>query len=149
MHSTSIAIPCSFSGGGGGGEEECDPPCDNIEYVCVEGYCSNCSPIVIDVLGNGFDLSDAPDGVDFDLNADSIANRISWTRAGSDDAWLVLDRDDNEMIDDGTELFGTVTSQPASDEPNGFLALAEFDDPAKGGNDDGRIDKRDAVFPYL
>lgn len=49
-------------------------------------------------------------------------------------------------------MFGNRTPQPdppAGEERNGFLALAEYDKPANGGNGDGVIDKKDAVFDSL
>lgn len=47
------------------------------------------------------------------------------------------------------QLFGNITSQPESPDPNGFLALAEYDRREKGGNGDGKIDEKDAIFPLL
>jgi hypothetical protein len=50
------------------------------------------------------------------------------------------------------EILGDVTPQPTPPKgtlPNRFLALAVFDRPEKGGNGDGVIDSRDAVFSDL
>ena len=137
----------------------CDPDPTEI-FMCQQGggtydfgscQCGQ-SPIVIDVLGNGFNLTNAQNGVNFDINGDGTQDRIAWSSTNSDDAWLSLDRNGNGTIDSGKELFGNSTEQPApsaGEMKNGFLALAEFDKLVNGGNADGKISQLDAVFANL
>jgi hypothetical protein len=59
--------------------------------------------------------------------------------------WLALDRDGNGAIDDGSELFGSMTVLSSGRRAaNGFIALRELD-----ADGDGRITPRDPGFSRL
>jgi hypothetical protein len=112
-----------------------DPPC-----CCT-------SPILIDVARDGFRLTSWTDGVEFAPRPGFRLSARAWTEPNSDDAWLVLDRDGDGVINDGSEMFGNATPQPqpaAGTRRNGFLALAQYDD---DGN--GTVDEKDPIFAEL
>ncbi|MBF0501066.1 MAG: hypothetical protein HQM09_13085 [Candidatus Riflebacteria bacterium] len=94
-------------------------------------------PLVIDLKGNGLDLTSVDKGALFDMNADGRPEKVGWVKG--DDALLVLDRNGNGKIDNGTEVFGDQNGAA-----NGFAELAKYDD-----NHDGVIDSKDRIFKAL
>jgi hypothetical protein len=150
---------CTATGWGcPSGDEECVPPpnitdCTSPSYVSCTGSGWACitpagTPIIVDTQNQGFHLTDWAHGVQFAFYP-SQPIPLSWTDAAYANGWLALDRNGNGLIDNATELFGNITPQPPSATPNGFLALAVFDEPANGGNGNGVIDPGDAVYPHL
>lgn len=112
-------------------------PCADYPPGCCPG-----SPILFDLAGDGFQLTNVSHGVEFSLKPGTLA-QWSWTAPDGDDAWLALDRNGNGTIDDGSELFGDQTPQIGSTR-DGFHALAELDD-----NHDGSITPSDTVWAKL
>jgi hypothetical protein len=63
---------------------------------------------------------------------------------------LAVDLNQNGLIDSGRELFGDATLLPTGGTAqHGFEALALYDTPEIGGNDDGLIDHSDLVWRQL
>lgn len=104
---------------------------------------SKLSPIILDLNGDGVRTTSLEDGAPFDHIGDGVKVMSAW--ADKNDAFLVVDRNGNGQIDNGTELFGnnTVLANGQKAE-NGFEALAEYD-----SNGDGIVDKNDARFSEL
>jgi hypothetical protein len=113
--------------------------------LCPGGPGTCTSPIVINLDGGRYELTGLDDSVAFDINADGRPDRLGWTAAGTREGFLALDRNGNGRIDDGSELFGNYTRLRNGERaPNGFVALAEFDD-----NFDGVIDANDSAWHSL
>lgn len=90
-------------------------------------------PLMIDLAGNGPGLT--PQKYTFDLNADGVADSISFAAPGS--GFLTLDKNGDGIINDGTELFGPQTG-------NGFEELRAYD-----VDNNGWIDESDPIFNML
>lgn len=90
-------------------------------------------PLVINLEGNPASFSDQT--FFFDLDSDGKAEELSSLTGGS--GFLALDLNNDGVINDGSELFGTKSG-------DGFKDLAAYD---KDGN--GWIDENDEVFKHL
>jgi hypothetical protein len=109
--------------------------------------CNRGSPIIVNLDSNAAvdHLTSAEDGVLFDLKAKGVKYRVAWTKANLRTAFLAMDRNGNNTIDDGSELFGTATrTTPGVCAPNGFLALQALD-----SNGDLKIDVADPAYYRL
>ncbi|HEU4459752.1 MAG TPA: calcium-binding protein [Methylibium sp.] len=121
-----------------------DPLIRVIRYV---------DPLVLDLDGDGLEITPLGHGVVFDANGDGIKNGTAWI--GGDDGLLVWDRNGNGSIDSGVELFGDETIlADGLKAPHGFAALSDIDrgsvvNGAAVGARDGVFDARDAEYTSL
>jgi hypothetical protein len=118
----------------------------NYAVSCILGggswdYPGCGTPLVLSFSGQPVAFTQAAG--DFDLFGQEATVATRWVSAAT--PWLVLDRDGDGAIDDGRELFGSMTARgDGSRAPNGFAALAELDD-----DGDGAITPRDPAFVRL
>jgi hypothetical protein len=79
----------------------------------------------------------------FDLTRSGVCHASDWPTSVT--PWLALDRNEDGVIDDGRELFGSATKLEAGGfAKNGFEALRELDT-----DHDGVLDARDATFSKI
>ena len=110
----------------------------HIEMVRIEiAQIFQQDPLILDLDGNGIDITHLKDGQLFDIDGDGTLDQTAWIKGA--DALLALDRNGDGEINDGRELFGD--QHGAKD---GFAELSKFDD-----NLDGLIDQQDGVFSSL
>lgn len=103
----------------------------------AEAQVKQSDPIVLDLDGDGIELTSYARGAQFDILGSGRAVQTAFVTGG--DAFLALDRNGNGVIDDGTELFGDQRGAA-----NGFEELRKLD-----SNRDGVIDRRDERFGDL
>jgi hypothetical protein len=99
------------------------------------------TPLILDLDGDGLNLSSHTQGVTFDLTGDEVRDQTAWTKKQNsfDDAFLVFDSNNDGQVNSGKELFG---DQNGAD--NGFAELAKYD-----LNKDGVINNNDAIYNKL
>jgi len=140
-------LPFQPTGGNGDSEDGLPnvavPWTDLIDGASAVGNPKLCSPIILDLDGDGVETASSGEGAYFDHENSGFAMRTGW--ASSDDGLLVMDRDGDGLIESGEELFGNLTKLNSGlNASNGFEALHEFDD-----NGDDIIDNNDAAWNQL
>ena len=70
---------------------------------------STSDPLVLDLDGDGFEMVGQNEGITFDHNGNGVAQGTNWVKP--DDGFLVFDRNNDGIINNGSELFGEYTTR--------------------------------------
>ncbi|MDD2780860.1 hypothetical protein [Sulfuricurvum sp.] len=102
------------------------------------------SPLVLDLNGDGVTSTFiSSTSTYFDLDNDGVKQRTGWVQ--TTDALLALDKNQDGIINNASELFGNHTTlKNGTNAANGFEALKEYDE-----NKDGVIDAKDNIYNTL
>ena len=104
---------------------------------------NRCDPLVVDLDGNGITTTGLSQGTHFSYAGDGFAQLTGWV--DPNEGLLVMDRNGDGVINDGSELFGDQTIQEdGTVADDGFEALSGLDE-----NSDGKIDAADPRFSQL
>ncbi len=115
---------------------EFDKLIDSLKDKFDKSKCEK-SPLVIDLNGDGIKTTSlSSSDVYFDLNNNGYSEKTGWI--SSSDGFLVIDKNSNGIIDNGSEMFGNYSDSTSN---NGFEALEKYD-----SNHDGKINKYDDAY---
>ncbi|WP_237057439.1 hypothetical protein [Microbulbifer sediminum] len=119
--------------------------------ACPGAWACYTDPLIIDLGRDRLKLADKGVGVAYDFMGWDLPAPVQWVKAEGNEAFLVRDHNQNGIVDNGQELFGdNIRLQDGSGMArNGFQALAQFDLPLLGGNDDGLITADDVIWHEL
>lgn len=148
-NSLGIHLEDGSNGGGSGGNSSHEiPPKINDTFKVaqrVQTETRGSDPITLDLDSDGLETTafNAAAPIYFDHDVNGVKEGTGWVLP--DDGLLVLDRNGNGVIDNGTELFGDHTPLAGGGNAiDGFAALGRED-----SNLDGKIDASDAHFNNL
>ena len=100
-------------------------------------------PLLIDLDGNGIKTTTVNEGRFFDHQSDGFKELSAWV--SNEDGILYIDKNNNGIIDNGSELFGeNYVKSDSTNATTGFDALADLD-----SNNDSVIDSSDTQFSNL
>jgi hypothetical protein len=105
----------------------------SYQHISIRAGDALLDPLVINFKNASASLGDR--NYYFDIDCDGKKDNIAFTGMGS--GFLALDRNNNNIIDDGSELFGPKSG-------NGFNELAVYDE-----DQNGWIDENDEIFDKL
>ncbi|KXU39395.1 hypothetical protein AXE65_08805 [Ventosimonas gracilis] len=115
----------------------------NTDFQSAQSFVQRIDPLVLDLDGDGIETVSANSGITFDFNGDGLKTGTGWLNR--DDGFLVLDRNGNGTIDNGSELFGIDTvKSDGTLAKDGFDALRDLD-----SNGDGVFDAYDLLFEQV
>lgn len=112
---------------------------DGLLAAPLVGSTQHFRPVVLDLDGDGIDITPHDEGVAFNVDDTGYLKQTAWV--GSDDAFLVLDRDLNGTFDSGREMFANATVALAR---RGMGGMGWVD-----ANYDGRLSSADPVWGEL
>ena len=120
-------------------------PGTHSDFLLGRNWFPRRDPLTLDLDGDGLETVgiDTNNPILFDHDGDGVKNATGWIKP--DDGFLVLDRDGNGLIDNGTELFGDSTPlSTGGNAADGFAALVDQDT-----NHDGLVNAQDANWNEL